>query len=249
MSKPKGYYIFPNILTAGSIFFGFLSITKSMVGEFYPAALFIVVSALLDGFDGKVARLTGTESRFGMEFDSLADIISFGVAPAVFLYLLYFEPFSRVGVAVPFLYLSSGALRLARFNVVSRRMGSSYFLGLPIPAAAMAIVMPTIVSRRLSLSIFASPYFYFPLVLILSFLMVSNIRYYSFKKLGFLRSSPWKATISIVTSLAIFFSEPELFVFFCVFGYVASGPFMILYRKLRVRPKEATDKEGFSRAG
>ncbi len=242
MPKRKGYYIFPNVLTAGNIFFGFLSIVNSTMGEFYKAALFIIVAAVMDGLDGKVARFTGSESRFGLEFDSLADVVSFGVAPAILLYLLYFEPFSRIGVAFSFLFLASGALRLARFNTMSKSVSSAYFSGLPIPAAAMAIAASVLLSKRINSPVLGSPPFYFLVTFTVSVLMVSNIRYFSFKKLGFFRDSPWRAALLIIVALTLLLSEPEPFIFVTVFGYVVSGPLICAREKLLAR-KTAEEKE------
>lgn len=236
--KRRGYFILPNILTAGSLFFGFLSITRSLSGDFYLASIFILIAGLLDGIDGKVARLTGTESRFGMEFDSLSDLVSFGLAPAILMYLLFFEPYERVGIAIPFLYVSSGALRLARFNVISRRMDPGYFLGLPIPASALSVVTPIILSERLKTGFLMSSYFYFPLSLILSLLMISNIKYVSFKKFSFLRRSPWKALITIVVAFTVLLSEPEIFLFGCAYIYLLSGPVSHLLRILKLKKKK-----------
>ncbi len=235
MRRKRGYFVLPNILTAGSLFCGFFSMVRSITGDFYIASILILIAGILDGIDGKVARITRTVSRFGVEFDSLSDLVSFGVAPSVLTYLHFFEPFSRVGIAVPFLYLSSGALRLARFNIISKRMDDRYFLGLPIPAAASALVMPIIISERFPSIPLVNPYFYFFLSFTLSLLMVSNIRYYSFKKAGFLKGSPWRVLITIVIAFTILLSEPEVFLFLCIYAYVLSGPLSYVYYKVKVK--------------
>ena len=135
-SLKRGVYILPNLVTTGSLFAGFYGIVATMNGNYNLAAWFILISAIFDGLDGKVARLTGTTSRFGVEYDSLADLVAFGVAPGLLMYAWALKPFGKLGWLAAFLYVVCGALRLARFNVQVDTVESKRFVGLPIPAAA-----------------------------------------------------------------------------------------------------------------
>ena len=138
-SMKKGIYILPNLFTLGNMLCGFYSIISTIEGRFHHAAVAIFIAALADGLDGKIARLTKTCSRFGVEFDSLADLVSFGVAPALLIYIWALRPYQRVGWLAAFLFVICGALRLARFNVQVYTSENKYFTGLPIPAAATTI--------------------------------------------------------------------------------------------------------------
>lgn len=133
--KPhKGVYLLPNMITTLSMFLGFLSMVWAVQGRFEEAGMAILVSALMDGLDGKVARLTNTASEFGVQYDSLADLVAFGLAPAMLLWQWQLQAFGRLGVAAAFIYAACGALRLARFNVSTAAVGKRFFIGLPIPA-------------------------------------------------------------------------------------------------------------------
>src|ERR1700733_9449296 len=129
-------YVLPNLFTTGNMFFGFLSMIQSLEGHFVIAAYCIVAAAVFDTLDGRVARMTHATSKFGMEYDSLSDLVSFGVAPAILLYLWALKPFDRIGWLASFMYMACGALRLARFNVQAQSVEKKYFQGLPIPMAA-----------------------------------------------------------------------------------------------------------------
>src|ERR1700677_259559 len=129
-------YLVPNIVTTGNMFCGFYSMIASMHGDFMPASWAIIAASIFDMLDGRIARLTKATSQFGLEYDSLSDLISFGVAPAVLLYQWALQPYDRLGWLASFLYLACGALRLARFNVNSSALPKNYFQGLPIPMAA-----------------------------------------------------------------------------------------------------------------
>src|SRR3970040_2135941 len=139
----KGIFLLPNLITSASLFGGFYSIIASLDGEFGKAAIAIIISAVLDGLDGSIARLTGSSSKFGVEYDSLADLIAFGLAPGVLIFTWALRPFGRYGWLAAFLYVVCGALRLARFNVQITTIESKRFNGLPIPAAA-ALVFSTV---------------------------------------------------------------------------------------------------------
>ncbi|PAF50461.1 CDP-diacylglycerol--serine O-phosphatidyltransferase [Helicobacter sp. 13S00477-4] len=176
-------YALPNLFTAGSIFLGIMSIMFSSNAMFEWSCWLIISSMVLDGLDGRVARLTHTTSKFGVEFDSLADIVSFGVAPAMLLYFYIGGEYSRFGVVVSALFVIFGAIRLARFNIATNESEPNSFIGLPIPSAAILMVLWILLDIKYN--IFDADYGYWLLVgaFVLSILMVSNIRYPSFKKI------------------------------------------------------------------
>lgn len=179
--KISPLYILPNLFTAGSIFLGILSIMAASKGLYNFACWFIVVSMLLDGLDGRVARLTNTSSKFGVEFDSLADIVAFGVAPSILLYFYVGSSFSRIGEVTSAFFVIFGAIRLARFNITTSSE-LNFFIGLPIPSAAIFVVLWILVD--LEHKIFLEHKYLLLLgAFIVSILMVSNVRYPSFKKM------------------------------------------------------------------
>ena len=189
----KGIYLLPNLFTSASLFCGFYSIIASFKEYFVPAAVAIFVAWIFDGLDGRVARLTNTTSKFGAEYDSLADVIAFGVAPALLAYSWSLSIYGKLGWIVAFLFVLCGALRLARYNIQIGLIESTVFNGLPIPAAA-SVVATTVI-------FFSSDYvgvegkfhniFILVFVIILSLLMVSNIKYYSFKDMKLLVRKPF----------------------------------------------------------
>src|SRR5512133_1496950 len=138
-SIKRGIYILPNLVTTGSLFAGFYSLVSTLNGNYQAAAIWIFISAICDGLDGKVARMTGTTSKFGVEYDSLADLVAFGVTPGLMMYAWALKPFGRLGWLAAFLFVVCGALRLARFNVQVNTVESKRFVGLPIPAAASMV--------------------------------------------------------------------------------------------------------------
>jgi CDP-diacylglycerol--serine O-phosphatidyltransferase len=222
MQPHKLTYLLPNILTASSIFVGILSLIEGSQGHFTQAAWLIVLALLFDGLDGRVARLTHTSSRFGVEFDSLADIVSFGVAPAMLLYFYVGYHYGRFGILVSALYVIFGAIRLARFNVTTNQNDPNVFIGLPIPTAAIALASSLLFFEEshlhhwaLGLLIAAFP---------VSLLMVSNIRYPSFKTVYLDRPIVNKTLIALmlVASLLYLFSAEGFAVL--VWGYILYGP-------------------------
>lgn len=177
-------YLLPNFFTAASIFTGFYAISLALHHDFVSAAWFIFLALIFDGLDGRVARMTNTTSHFGVEFDSLADVVAFGVAPAFLLYLYVGESYGRIGIVVSALFIIFGAVRLARFNVTTSRIEPSVFIGLPIPTAAIMISLAVLVWERYpQLHIYKIAML--PFTVVLALLMVSNIRYPSFKKINF----------------------------------------------------------------
>ena len=236
----KGVYILPNLFTSASLFSGFYAIIASIHGRFEAAAIAIIISAVLDCLDGRIARFTGTASHFGTEYDSLSDLIAFGVAPAILAYLWALEPFGRLGWLAACLYVICGGLRLARFNVEKNSSDDSYFKGLPIPAAAVSISsMVLIASDISSLSEIKHKIIIF-MIYFLSFLMVSSLRYFSFKKFNIKNHKPFNVLVAIVLIFSVMAYKPDVFLFLIFIPYVFSGPIVSIYHFYR-KPKEVKD--------
>ena len=223
---PKGVYILPNLLTTTSLFSGFLGIVWALEGDFDGAAMAILFAALMDALDGKVARLTNTASEFGVQYDSLADLVAFGVAPAIVLWQWHLHSFGRLGLAAAFVFTACGALRLARFNVAANMVTVSkkFFIGLPIPAAgcmvATFILFQEFIPRLMRELI---PPFALLLALILGMLMVSRVRYASFKEYGFVRAHPFSSFVTVVLLFSLIVSQPRLLCFLILLSYIISG--------------------------
>lgn len=232
MSKksPKQlFYILPNLFTASSIFAGMYSIFSAVEGKFEQAAWLILLSLIFDGLDGRVARLTNTCSRFGVEFDSLADMISFGAAPSVLLFLSIGEPFGRIGVVVSILFVIFGAIRLARFNVMTAQSEPSVFIGVPIPTAAVFVSILVLLSMKYAQHSEAFAIAILALSFMVALLMVSNIRYPSFKKINLnkVHYMRWFVLI-LVVAMAIFMYPIEGFALFFTL-YIFYGPLRAVY--------------------
>ncbi len=217
-------FILPNLLTSASIFSGVFSIISSIHHDFVQAAWLIVLALVFDGLDGRVARLTNSCSKFGVEFDSLADIVSFGVAPAVLIYVFAAEPYGRFGVVVTALYVIFGAIRLARFNIMSASAEPSVFIGVPIPTAAVFLSLLVLLFHKYEA--FSSGIALLVATIIVALLMVSNIRYPSFKKIDFDKKDMRKIFISLTLVLLLVFIYP-------IEGIVLLFSFYILYGPLR----------------
>lgn len=225
-------YILPNLFTTGSIFVGFLSMVYATAGNFELAALLIVFGALLDGLDGKVARITNTASNFGVQYDSLADVITFGVAPAFLFFQWKLFQFGRLGVVIAFLYATCGALRLARFNVSTAVISKKFFIGLPIPVAATTLCSLLFFSAYIqSHSLFIIPNIVFLIaVFIVSLLMVSQIKYFSFKEFDMLHTHTFTTLLCILLCLAALAIQPSLLMFIFAFIYIISGISYSIFR-------------------
>lgn len=238
-SMRKGIYILPNLFTATSLFCGFFSLLRTLQEDFYAAAIFILISGLLDGMDGRVARYTNTTSRFGVEFDSLADVIAFGVAPGMLVFAWALEPFGRLGWLAAFLYVVCGALRLGRYNIQVNTVESRYFSGLPIPAAAGLIATGILVYYELGdtgisrhLPVLIATY-------VLAFLMVSTVKYFGFKDIELFRRKPFRWLVIAILLIIVVAYEPEYTLFGLFLIYAVSGPIMtiiFLRRRRASRP-------------
>lgn len=221
---PKGFYLLPNMLTTLSMFFGFLSIVWADQGRFEQAGLAILVAALMDSLDGKVARLTNTASEFGVQYDSLADLVAFGLAPSLLLWHWQLFDLGRIGVAAAFIYTACGALRLARFNVTTGSISKRFFIGLPIPAGGCAVVTFVFFAGWLPPSFSHI----FPgaaalLAVFIGLLMVSRVRYFSFKEYDFLRQRPIRVMVAFLFLLAFLVSFPRIFSFAYCVVYIGGG--------------------------
>jgi len=241
----KGIYILPNLFTTGSLFCGFFALLRTLQEDFFSAAIFILAAGLLDGMDGKIARYTNSTSRFGVEYDSLADVIAFSVAPGILVFSWAIEPFGRLGVLAAFLFVVCGALRLARFNVQINTVESRYFSGLPTPAAALLVATAVMVYYKWGGDTGVSRH---GIILIttyvLAFLMVSTVKYYGFKDIELFRRKPFRWLVIAILLIIVIAYEPEYTLFGLSLLYVLSGPILTLVLMRRRRtPKPLVPEE------
>ncbi|GAA5786787.1 CDP-diacylglycerol--serine O-phosphatidyltransferase [Chitiniphilus shinanonensis] len=225
--KRQSIYLLPNLFTLGALFAGFYAIVQAMNGHFEHSAVAIFVAMILDGLDGRVARLTHTQSPFGAEFDSLSDMVSFGVAPALIAYEWALKDFGKLGWMVAFIYCAGAALRLARFNTNIEVVDKRFFQGLPSPSAAALVAGLVWISiehaEDLSLIAGALPEIALFFTLFAGLTMVSNVKFWSFKEFHARKTVPFVALLVATLVLLIGASRPAL-VLFCFFiGYAASG--------------------------
>jgi len=216
--KIKFIYLLPNFFTALSIFFGVMSIIASSQEKFEKAFIYIILSLIADGLDGRIARVTNTTSDFGVEFDSLADIVAFGVAPAMLLFFALGDNYGKFGALVSALFVVFGAIRLAKFNITTN--DPSYFIGLPIPTSAVVLTSWIMLDMK-----YNSSFDIFLLIgaLILAFLMVSNFRYPSFKKLDLDKNIAFKILILIIIVASFIYLYPIESIAFILSSYVFYG--------------------------
>jgi CDP-diacylglycerol--serine O-phosphatidyltransferase len=254
----KGIYVIPTLFTCGNMAFGFLSIMMSVRGEFSIAAWFLVCAIACDMLDGRIARLTKTTSEFGVQMDSLSDLVSFGIAPAAMIYLSALTGLEKIGLAIAVLYVLCSALRLAKFNVMAQDgQVHKHFSGLPTPASA-GVIISFVLSHELINS--ANPIMHFKIipalakiipacfelmpyiVVALSLLMVSNVPYFSFKKMTF--SKPKRLGLFVLILLMIFLvlAFPQNMFFIIFFVYALSGILTYVLRVLRSAKKN--EKKG-----
>lgn len=235
MKRRRGIYILPSLFTTGNIFCGFYAFIAVSNGEFYFAAWALILAVVFDGLDGRIARLTKTTSKFGVEFDSLADIISFGMAPAFMVYVWELKPFGRVGWMAAFLFLICSALRLARFNAMDPNFKSDHFIGLPTPASASAIATIVIFSES-GLLAPLPPIFLVIVVYVLAFLMVSNIKYPAFKKFALKKRVPFARFLFVILVFYLFATIPRVALCFISFTYILLGPLGLLISLFHKKP-------------
>ena len=235
----RGIYVLPNLLTSANLFCGFYAIVAATQGHFLKGAIAIMIAAIFDGLDGKIARVTRTVSRFGLEYDSLSDAISFGVAPAILVYLWSLQPFGRLGWLAALLFVACGTLRLARFNTQVNVVGSDYFNGLPIPAAAFMIAATVLLLHRFGGTGTTKHVTILIMIYTLSFLMVSTIKYYSFKQVELFRKMKFNMLVVIVLLFIVIAAEPSIACFLIMLCYVISGPFTTMWLRKKHQSEAA----------
>ncbi len=221
-SVNQNIYVLPNLLTTGNLFCGFFAIIYSIKGSFLIAAYAIVAAAMFDLLDGRVARMTRSESEFGAEYDSLCDLVSFGMAPALILYLWSLQSFGRIGWLAAFFYVACTALRLARFNVHKEVVGRGYFQGLPSPMAAGIVASSVLAFADLTWDANKSRLL-LSITFLLGFVMVTNFRYRSFKDIDLKERLPFKYLVFGVFILAIVAIRPEVMLFVLFLTYASLG--------------------------
>ena len=233
----RGIYLLPNLFTTAALFAGFYAIVNGMAGKFEAAAIAIFVAMVLDGADGRIARLTNTQSAFGAEYDSLSDVVSFGLAPALVMYQWSLSGMGKLGWLASFFYAAATALRLARFNTQVETADKRYFQGLPCPMAAaviagwlwFAIDVGIVGQQAVGIT--------FALMIVGGVLMVSNVRYHSFKELDLRGRVPFVAILLVVLIFVLVSSDPPLILFSVAALFAISGPILTLVH-IRKRRRE-----------
>ncbi len=234
----RGVYLLPSLFTMGNLFCGYACVLYTMRGDLTSAAPFVGVAVVLDMLDGRIARLTGSTSAFGREFDSLADVISFGIAPAVLGFVWGLQPLHRIGWAIGFIFVAAAALRLARFNIQS--VGASdkrYFVGMPSPAAA-AVPAATVYFypegfQDPRMAVIAAL-----VVLVPALLMVSTIRFRSFKTIDLRARRSYKVLTVVALTIALVQMEPRVVLIAIAYTYLASGFIEMAWTRVRRRPPQ-----------
>lgn len=223
IDQPKRLAFFlPNTFTALNMACGFASVIMSWNGQFYNASMILLLGAIFDSVDGRVARMTGTQSQFGEQFDSISDVVSFGIAPSFLVYNCFFKDMGRLGMVISFIYLLCGALRLARFNANIDKVSSDYFQGLPIPTAALGLVGYVLLAIEFELIQSLTPFTIFYVVLY-SLLMISNVPFYSFKNAAWVKTHKKRVLAIIFLLLALIFTYEQLMIGVITGAYVLGG--------------------------
>lgn len=238
--RRRGIYLLPNLFTAAALFAGFYAIVQAMNVNYERAAVAIFVAMVLDGLDGRVARMTRTQSAFGAEFDSLADMVSFGAAPALVMYEWTLRDLGKLGWVAAFVYVAGAALRLARFNTLLEVADKRWFQGLPSPSAAALVAGLVWVVDDLGYDPDALRWVAFAVTVFAGLTMVSNLRFYSFKSINLKKSVPFVALLLIVLLLALLVYQPPLILFVAFVGYAISGYVVSGWQWLRQRRARAT---------
>ena len=240
--KRRGIYLLPNLFTTAAFFSGFYAIVAATNDKFEQAAVAVLIAMILDGVDGRVARMTNTQSAFGAEYDSLADLASFGLAPALVMYewsLTYMRDISwqmgKLGWLAAFIYAVAAALRLARFNTKASSTDKRYFQGLPSPSAAAVIICMVWVCFDAGIEGADVVFLAWPLTVITGVLMVSKVSYYSFKDIDFQNRVPFFVILVVVLVFVFAAIDPPVVLFTGFLVYTLSGPVIALVRRLRKR--------------
>lgn len=234
--KPRrGVYLLPNLFTTAALFAGFFAATEALNQHFEMAAISILIAMVLDGLDGRVARLTNTQSAFGAEYDSMADMISFGAAPALVMYAWALAGLGKFGWVAAFVHTAGGALRLARFNTQLSTADKRYFQGLPSPSAAAIVAGFIWVAEAHGISGASLRIPAAAIIITTGLLMVSNFRYHSFKDIDLKGRVPFLWAILIVLVFALIFTNPPLMLFVVFSAYAISGPVVTLAQRKKMR--------------
>ena len=233
MQRKKGIHILPSLFTTGNVFCGFYAFVAVLNEQFYFAAWAIVAGMIFDGLDGRIARLTKTTSAFGEQYDSLADIITFGMAPAFLAYSWVLKPFGRLGWMAAFLFLLCAALRLARFNVTKPEIRSEHFVGLPSPASAVVIASIVIAFEDL-FATRMNPFIMVMVVYALAFLMVSNIKYPAFKRFDFKKRVVFSRFLFVILFIYVLATIPRVALFILGITYAIIGPIGLLLKNKKL---------------
>lgn len=236
----RGIYLLPTLFTIGNLFCGFFSLVQTFRGAFEPAAMLIVLAAILDGLDGRIARITGTTSEFGNQFDSLADIVSFGVSPAMLAFEWGLQPLGRIGWLVAFLFVVCAATRLARFNIQAGVADKRWFAGLPSPSAAVSIACLAFAFPDPPVA----PWIVVPaaiLVALLGLLMVSRLRYRSFKELDLRNRRSYLFVVPLAAMIVAVAVHPQGALLLFAALYALSAPAAYLWGLARRRKKSAVE--------
>ena len=228
----RGVYLLPSMFTMANMFCGYACIVYSMRGEFATAAPFIGLAIVLDMLDGRIARLTGSASQFGVEFDSMADIISFGVAPAIMTFAWGLQPLGRLGWAAGFIFVAAAAVRLARFNIQSGAQDKRYFVGMPSPAAA-SVPAATVFAYPWGFQTYAEALPVLAIMIVPALLMVSTIRYHSFKNIDLQSRRNYPVLVLFAVGLALLASHPEVVLVVMAYTYLVWPFFEMAWQKLR----------------
>ncbi len=240
----KGLYLLPNLFTTSALFAGFYAISGAINEHFEIAVIAIFIAMVLDGLDGRVARMTNTQSDFGAQYDSLADLVSFGIAPAAVAYSWGLSSLGKFGWMVAFVYATCGALRLARFNVQHGTADKRYFQGLASPAAAALVAGYIWLMEDYQLNSTAAIVGLLLVTLSAGLLMVSDIRYHSFKELNFTGKVPFVFAVIVMLVLALVYAAPPLVLFIVCLAYALSGialTMSLLQRKRRDKKADQTE--------
>ncbi len=236
----RSIYLLPNFFTALNLFCGFFAMVAAVDGKFVAAAYAIIVAGIFDNLDGKIARATHSTSKFGVEFDSLCDLVSFGVAPGLMMYVWALQPLGRIGWLAGFLFVACGALRLARFNTQVGSTDSRYFVGLPIPAGAGMSAVTILFCHKVGVEPHTYPLVFLIMIYMLSFLMVSTIKYPSFKNADLLRNRNFNVLVAAILILIFIAALPPVALFLFGVVYISSGPIVTIRHHRRAR-RQADD--------
>ncbi|NOX75829.1 MAG: CDP-diacylglycerol--serine O-phosphatidyltransferase [Gammaproteobacteria bacterium] len=246
MKRPRrGIYLLPNLFTTGCLFAGFYAIVAAMGGRFESAAIAIFIAMIMDGLDGRVARLTNTQSAFGAEYDSLADMVSFGLAPALVVYVWALSDLGKLGWLGAFVYTAGTALRLARFNTQVGSADKRYFQGLASPAAAAVVAGLVWVGHDYQVEGLGISVFAFVVTVCAGLLMVSNVRYRSFKDLDLKGKVPFVTILAVVLVFVLVSIDPPQVLLLVFASYAVSGPVVTLMtlRRRRAERKPSSNSE------